>query len=79
MNSTGPWCIILLCTAEFCLLIFFFLGPYHVACGILVPQPGIEPLSPLLGARSLTHRTAREVPESADFFKYSHIFISLIY
>ena len=30
---------------------FFF--PYHMACGILVPQPGIEPISPALEAQSL--------------------------
>ena len=30
---------------------FFF--PYHMACGILVPQPGIEPIYPALEAQSL--------------------------
>ena len=35
---------------------------HHVACGILVPQPGIEPVSPALEALSLNHWTAREVP-----------------
>ena len=30
----------------------------------LVPQPGIEPGSPALGAQSLSHRTTREVPMS---------------
>ena len=42
------------------------------ACGLLVaacmwglvPQPGIEPGSPALGVRSLTHWAAREVPLS---------------
>ena len=28
----------------------------------LVPQPGIEPGPPALGAQSLSHRTVREVP-----------------
>ena len=28
--------------------IFFFFWPYRTACGILVPQPGIEPVSPAL-------------------------------
>ena len=34
----------------------------HVACGILVPQPGIKPTPPAVEARSLNHRTTREVP-----------------
>ena len=33
-----------------------------VACGILVPQPGIEPAPPAVEAQSLNHWTAREVP-----------------
>ena len=40
----------------------FFLRPRHVAYGILVPRPGIEPMPPALGAWSLNHWTAREVP-----------------
>ena len=44
-----------------------------MACGLLVaackqdlvPQPGIEPGPPALGAQSLTHWTTREVPLSA--------------
>ena len=41
---------------------FFFFWPRHTARGILVPQPGIEPVPPELGAQSLNHWTAREVP-----------------
>ena len=45
-------------------------GLLVAACGLLVvtcmwdlvPQPGIEPGSPALGAQSLTHWTTREVP-----------------
>ena len=33
---------------------FFFL-PHLVACGILVPQPGMEPVLPALGAQNLNH------------------------
>ena len=40
---------------------FFFL-PRHVACGILVPQPAIQPMLPALEAQTLSHWTAREVP-----------------
>ena len=42
-----------------CMYVFILLatGP----CGILVPQPGIEPSAPALGAQSPNHWTAREV------------------
>ena len=45
------------------LFVFFFLslGPLHVACEPLVPQPRIKPVTPTLGAWSLNHWTAREV------------------
>ena len=33
------------------------------ACGILVPQPGVEPASPALEGGVLTTRLTREVPE----------------
>ena len=42
-----------------CLL---FVWLHHAACGILVPQPGIEPAPPAVAARSCNHWTAREVP-----------------
>ena len=44
---------------------FFLLFPLWLpwaACGIFVPQPGIEPMYPGLEAQSLNHWTAREVP-----------------
>ena len=31
------------------------------ACGIIIPQPGIELVAPAVEARSLNHWTAREV------------------
>ena len=34
---------------------------------ILVPQPGIEPVSPALGVWNLNHWTAREVPQPLFF------------
>ena len=43
--------------------ILFLFWLHRVACRILVPQPGIEPVSPALEARSLNHWTAREVPD----------------
>ena len=52
-------------------LIFFFSG--CAACGILVPRPGIEPVSPAVGAQSPNQWTTREFPVS-NFFKFiSHI------
>ena len=33
-----------------------------VACSILVPQPGIEPVPPAVEAQSLNPWTTREVP-----------------
>ena len=43
---------------------FLFLAT--VACGSLVPQPGIEPVLPALEAQNLNHWTAREVPAVLD-------------
>lgn len=40
---------------------FFFL-PHHMACGILVPQPGIKPQSLAVRAWSLNHWPAEEYP-----------------
>ena len=38
-----------------------------VACGILVPQPGIQPVPPAVEAWSPNHWTAREAPHSCSF------------
>ena len=46
-------------------IFFFFFGggwPHLAACGILVLQPGIKPTPPAVGAQSLNHWPAREVP-----------------
>ena len=43
-------------------LYFIFFWPYHVAHGILVPWPGIQPTPPALRAQNLNHWTSREVP-----------------
>ena len=56
-------------------LLYFFkvsiylFWPYYVACGILVPQLGIKPISGV-EPRSLNHWTSREV-SSAHIFKDS--------
>ena len=38
-----------------------------MACGILVPQPGIEPVPPELEAQRLNPWTAREIPPRVFF------------
>ena len=38
-----------------------------MACGISVPQPGIEPVPPELEVQSLNPWTAREVPPRVFF------------
>ena len=44
--------------------IFFIFGLHLVACRILIPQPGREPVFLTLGAQSLNYWTTREVPQS---------------
>ena len=41
--------------------IFFISWSHHMACGILVPQPGITPATPAVEMRSLNHWTTKEV------------------
>ena len=43
---------------------FLFFWPSHTACGILVPQPGIEPRLSAVIERSPNHWTPREFPIS---------------
>ena len=49
-------------TVIFYIHLFSFFWPRCAACGILVAPPGIEPTPPEMEAWSLTHWTAREVP-----------------
>ena len=42
------------------LLGFFSVWPCHMACGILVPQPGIEPRSSAIRVQSPNHTTHLE-------------------
>ena len=48
---------------------FFFFWPRQVACGILVLQPGIEPMPSAVKVQSPNHWTAREFPENVIFKK----------
>ena len=64
---------------EFCSLgptfvfrfLFFgsFFWPCHAACGILVPQPGVELVPPAVEVQSINHWTAREFPYFLKFLK----------
>ena len=36
----------------FCLFVFVGFGPHHTACGISVPQPGVEPI-PCTGSETI--------------------------
>ena len=44
-----------------------FIWPCHVACGILVPGPEIEPMPPAGEGQSLNHWATREVPYNCTF------------
>ena len=58
-----------------CLFVCF--GLCHMACGILVPRPGIEPGPSAVRVWSPNHWTAREVPRLRVFFLNIYLFIWL--
>ena len=43
--------------------VFFSFWPRCVACGILIPQPGIKPAPSAVNAWSPNHSTTREFPK----------------
>ena len=49
-----------------------FFWPLHLACGILVPRPGIKPVSTALEAWSLNHWTPRKFQESLLVTSFAH-------
>ena len=49
------------------LLLFYVLFFGHAACGILSPQPAIEPAPPALEGKVFNHWTDREVPLASTF------------
>ena len=55
--------------------IFFLLS--CVAYGISVPQAGIKPVSPALGAQSLNHWTAQEIPVVGKFYAHKDFYFIL--
>ena len=46
--------------------IFFFFSPHHAACGMLVPQPGMEAMLLAVEVLSPNHLTTREVQNQRD-------------
>ena len=54
-----PWTLFIILLTYYSFLIFW---SHHMACRILVPWPGIEPMPPVLEAQSLNNWTTREVP-----------------
>ena len=72
-TSLWNWCLSVDCFSlpYFCIVLFYFLTffvfwPCHVACGILVPQPGIKPRSLAMKAWS-PNQTIREFPTTSVF------------
>ena len=59
--SFSWWCVCV-CIFWLIFIFFFFFWPCRVACGILVPWPGIKPVPPAVEVWSPNHWTAREVP-----------------
>ena len=59
------------------IIIILFFG--RVARGILVPQPGIEPVPPAVEVQSLNHWTTREVPHYCFFFFFNFWVYLFIY
>ena len=63
-NSSHP---VLVRVSSSCIKIFFFFWPPCMACGILVPWPGIEPEPTTVKVRSLVQWTAGEFPVPRTF------------
>ena len=54
-------------------LLFLGRGPCCAACGIdLAPLPGMEPMAPALGARSLNHWTIGKSLWNPSFDEYTY-------
>ena len=70
-------CAIALCLKEQHIYLNFFFWLHCAGCGILVPQPGIEPPPPALEAQSLNHWAAKEVPHLNFFFFFKVFYLIL--
>ena len=58
----------------FC-FVFWFFG--YRTCGVLAPQPRIEPSAACTGRRNLSHWTARELPLKGCLYIVSSLILSL--
>ena len=54
----------------FIIIIILIFWPCHVAWGILVPRPGIEPVPSALEAQNLNHWTIKEIPSLVIIIKF---------
>ena len=50
-------------------VVFFFCWLYCMACGLLLPWPGMEPRPLTVKAPSTDHRTTREFPQTHGFLR----------
>ena len=53
--------------------LFVCFGPHCTARGILVPPPGIEPVSPAVEVQSPNHWTTREFPGWVIFIEFGEL------
>ena len=58
---------------------FSFFGLYCMACGVVFPQLGIEPVLPAMAVQSLHLWTIREVPELPPFLFFFKICSSIYF
>jgi len=64
--SLAPDCILLLQRPR--ILVSFMVQQQPFTCSMWnLPRPGIEPVSPCIGRRSLKHKTTREAPQNGIF------------
>ena len=68
-SKTSKTC---LCLEQFSFLFLIFLFWLHSCMRILVPQPGVKPVSPAVEAKILNHWATREVPEVSFLYTHTH-------
>ena len=59
-------------------LITYLFRPHLEEYGILVPQPGTEPMSSAFRPQNLTHWTTREVPTTVILYQINDISDKLV-
>ena len=58
-------------------MVFFFFWPQHMACGILFPQPGIEPKPSALKVGSSNYWTSREFLSNLCYTVFYNVLLLL--